>query len=228
MILKGIGRYIDHTLLRADATKEEIKKVCNECIKYKFRMVAINPSQVTRCKSILKDSDVHVGAAIGFPLGQNTIKTKAYETLDAIKNGSDEIDYVINIGELKDKNYSYIKKEMKEIVNICKENNVVSKVIFENCYLTKEEIIKLSKIAADIKPDYIKTSTGFGSSGAKEEDVRLMKSVVDGRVRIKAAGGIKDIKTFFNMIEAGAERIGTSNGVRIVNEYKAINKHKVR
>src|SRR5699024_2570883 len=108
------------------------------------------------------------------------------------------------------------------------ENNVVSKVIFENCYLTKEEIIKLSKIAADIKPDYIKTSTGFGSSGAKEEDVWLMKSVVDGRVRIKAAGGIKDIKTFFNMIEAGAERIGTSNGVRIVNEYKAINKHKVR
>lgn len=219
MIINNIGSYIDHTILKADATKLEIEKVCNECLKYKFKMIAINPSQVTYCKSILKDSQVHVGAAIGFPLGQNTLKTKIYETIDAIENGSDEIDYVINIGELKDRNYAYIEKEMKEIVNICREKGVISKVIYENCYLTKEEIIKLSEIAKAVRPDFIKTSTGFGTYGARLEDVRLMKSIVGDQVKIKAAGGIRDLNTFMDMIEAGAERIGTSSGVIIVDEY---------
>lgn len=213
-----INKYIDHTILYPYACNEDIKKVCDECRAYDFMMVAINSVQVKRCKKYLEGTDVHVGAAIGFPLGQTTIDVKAYETKKAIEDGADEIDYVINITELKNKNYSYIQKEMEEIVSLCKNANVLSKVIFENCYLEKDEIIKLCEIAKIVKPDFIKTSTGFGTSGAKAEDVRLMKESVGHEVKVKAAGGIRDYKTFMEMIEAGAERIGTSKSIDIMKE----------
>ena len=168
------ARMIDHTNLHADATDADMKKLCDEARENHFRMVAINPAQVKRCKEFLKDTDVHVGAAIAFPLGQETLATKVYSVKDAIENGADEIDYVINITELKEGNYSYIEEEMRRIAEICRESSVISKVIFENCYLTKEEIKMVAQIAKKVKPDFIKTSTGFGPSGAKVEDVALM------------------------------------------------------
>lgn len=217
--VKQLANMIDHTNLKAFADDAAFEKLCDEAKKYNFKMVAINPAQTVRCKKKLEGSPVHVGAAIGFPLGQTTLECKIFETKDAIEKGADEIDYVINVAELKNKNYDYIKKEMEEIVKICREAGKTSKVIFENCYLTDDEKRKVAEIAKEVKPDFIKTSTGFGTGGATVEDVKLMKSVVGDEVKVKAAGGIRDLKTALAMIEAGAERLGTSAGVAIVEEY---------
>lgn len=217
--VEQLANMIDHTNLKAFADDAAFEKLCDEAKKYNFKMVAINPAQTVRCKKKLEGSPVHVGAAIGFPLGQTTLECKIFETKDAIEKGADEIDYVINVAELKNKNYDYIKKEMEEIVKICREAGKTSKVIFENCYLTDDEKRKVAEIAKEVKPDFIKTSTGFGTGGATVEDVKLMKSVVGDEVKVKAAGGIKDLKTALAMIEAGAERLGTSAGVAIVEEY---------
>ena len=217
--VEQLANMIDHTKLKAFADDAAFEKLCDEAKKYNFKMVAINPAQTVRCKKKLEGSPVHVGAAIGFPLGQTTLECKIFETKDAIEKGADEIDYVINVAELKNKNYDYIKKEMEEIVKICREAGKTSKVIFENCYLTDDEKRKVAEIAKEVKPDFIKTSTGFGTGGATVEDVKLMKSVVGDEVKVKAAGGIRDLKTALAMIEAGAERLGTSAGVAIVEEY---------
>lgn len=217
--VEQLAKMIDHTNLKAFADDAAFEKLCDEAKKYNFKMVAINPAQTVRCKKKLEGSPVHVGAAIGFPLGQTTLECKIFETKDAIEKGADEIDYVINVAELKNKNYDYIKKEMEEIVKICREAGKTSKVIFENCYLTDDEKRKVAEIAKEVKPDFIKTSTGFGTGGATVEDVKLMKSVVGDEVKVKAAGGIRDLKTALAMIEAGAERLGTSAGVAIVEEY---------
>lgn len=217
--MNKFSKYFDHTCLKPYATREDMTKLCEEAKKYDFMMVAINSTQTKLCKELLKGTDIHVGAAISFPLGQTTIETKVFETKDAIANGADEIDYVINITELKEKNYDYIKEEMTQIVDICRKHNVISKVIFENCYLTDEEKIKLCEIALEVKPDFIKTSTGFGTGGATVEDVKLMKSIVKDTVKVKAAGGIRDLDTCLKMIEAGAERIGTSSAIKITQAY---------
>ena len=217
--VEQLANMIDHTNLKAFADDAAFEKLCDEAKKYNFKMVAINPAQTVRCKKKLEGSPVHVGAAIGFPLGQTTLECKIFETKDAIEKGADEIDYVINVAELKNKNYDYIKKEMEEIVKICREAGKTSKVIFENCYLTDDEKRKVAEIAKEVKPDFIKTSTGFGTGGATVEDVKLMKCVVVDEVKVKAAGGIRDLKTALAMIEAGAERLGTSAGVAIVEEY---------
>lgn len=217
--VEQLANMIDHTNLKAFADDAAFEKLCDEAKKYNFKMVAINPAQTVRCKKKLEGSPVHVGAAIGFPLGQTTLECKIFETKDAIEKVADEIDYVINVAELKNKNYDYIKKEMEEIVKICREAGKTSKVIFENCYLTDDEKRKVAEIAKEVKPDFIKTSTGFGTGGATVEDVKLMKSVVGDEVKVKAAGGIRDLKTALAMIEAGAERLGTSAGVAIVEEY---------
>ena len=214
--VEQLANMIDHTNLKAFADDAAFEKLCDEAKKYNFKMVAINPAQTVRCKKKLEGSPVHVGAAIGFPLGQTTLECKIFETKDAIEKGADEIDYVINVAELKNKNYDYI---MEEIVKICREAGKTSKVIFENCYLTDDEKRKVAEIAKEVKPDFIKTSTGFGTGGATVEDVKLMKSVVGDEVKVKAAGGIRDLKTALAMIEAGAERLGTSAGVAIVEEY---------
>ncbi len=222
---KELAGMIDHTLLKAYATNEDFIKLCQEAKDYHFKMVAINSSPVALCKSYLKGTGVHVGAAISFPLGQTTIETKVFETKKAIEEGADEIDYVINIGELKQGNIAYIEEEMCQIVDVCKKHHVTSKVIFENCYLTKEEIRTVSEIALKVRPDYIKTSTGFGTGGATVEDVALMKSVVKDAVKVKAAGGIRDWKTCKAMIDAGAQRIGTSSGIAIIEAFEKENHH---
>ena len=216
-----LANMVDHTLLKADAQKAGFEKLCQEADEYGFKMVAINSAPVALCSELLKESPVHVGAAIGFPLGQTTIATKIFEVADAIKNGADEIDYVINIGELKEGNLAYIEQEMKEIVAACQANNVLSKVILENCYLTDEEKIAVCEIAKRVKPDFVKTSTGFGIGGATIADVKLMKETAGAEVKVKAAGGIRDFATAKAMVEAGAERLGTSSGIKIINEYKS-------
>lgn len=211
---------IDQTLLKPFVTAADFQTFCKESARYHFKMVAINSAVTRLCKGILKSSSVHVGAAISFPLGQTTIETKVFETKDAIDSGADEIDYVVNLVELKSGNLSYIEREMQSIVDICKTKNVISKVIFENCYLTDDEKKTLCAIALRVGPDFIKTSTGFGTGGATAEDVRLMKAAVGEKIKVKAAGGIRNLETALQMIEAGAERIGTSAGVKIVEEYR--------
>lgn len=212
---------IDHTCLKAYAGREELEKLCREARQYHFAMAAINSAPVKLCKELLAGSGVHVGAAISFPLGQTTLEVKCFETETAISQGADEIDYVLNIGRLKMGDLAYIRREMEEIVTLCRKNGVLSKVIFENCYLTKEEIRTAAGIAREVRPDFIKTSTGFGSGGAKVEDVRLMKETVGDAVKVKAAGGIRSWEDCKRMIEAGAERIGTSHGVEICRELQS-------
>lgn len=224
--LDELSRFIDHTNLHAYADNAAMEKLCNEAKQYHFKMVAINQVQSKLCAELLKGTDINIGAAIAFPLGQTTIDAKVFETENAIAIGATEIDYVINITEVKQGNYEYIKEEMQKIVDICRKNNVISKVIFENCYLTKDEIKNLSEVAKEVKPDFIKTSTGFGTGGATFEDVKLMKSVVGDDVKVKAAGGIRDAETFIEMIRCGAERIGTSSGITIIKEIKNIMKEK--
>lgn len=214
-----LAKMFDHTLLKPFATEDDFIRLCNEAKEMNTAMVAINSSPVSLCKKLLKDSDIHVGAAISFPLGQTSLETKLFETKDAISNGADEIDYVVNIGKVKMHDWDYIQKEMTEIVAVCKENKVLSKVIFENCYLEKDEIKKLAEIAKIVKPDFIKTSTGFGTSGATVEDVKLMKETVGADVQVKAAGGIRDWSTCRAMIEAGATRIGTSSSLAILKGF---------
>ena len=212
---------IDHTFLKAYATEADFEKLCEEAMENEFAMVAINSYPVKLCKKLLAGSKVHVGAAISFPLGQTTIETKVFETRKAIEDGADEIDYVLNIGELKMGNDTYIRKEMEILTAICRYSNVLCKVIFENCYLEKSEIIRAAEIAKEVKPDFIKTSTGFGTWGATLEDVKLMKNTVGSTVKVKAAGGIRDWETCKKMIEVGAERIGTSSGIEICRQYEA-------
>lgn len=220
-----LTKLFDHTYLKAYASYKDMEKLCDEAKSINCAMVAINSSMVKICKDLLKDTDIHVGAAISFPLGQTTLETKLFETKNAIENGADEIDYVVNLTAVKNGDFDYVEKEMTEINKLCHEHKVICKVIFENCYLTKEEIVKLSEIALKVLPDYIKTSTGFGSGGALVEDVKLMKSVVKDKVKVKAAGGIRDLKTCMAMVEAGAERIGTSSSLKILEEYDNENSH---
>lgn len=218
--LEEITQYIDHTLLKPYASKEAMQAFCNEAKELKVKMVAINSYYTKFCKELLKDTTIHVGAAISFPLGQTTIAVKAFETIEAIKDGADEIDYVLNLAKVKDGDFTYIEEEMETIVKICREAGIISKVIFENCYLTKDEIRKCAQIAKEVKPDFIKTSTGFGTSGALIEDVKIMLETVDGVCKVKAAGGVRDYKTFNEFINLGVERIGTSSTKTIIKEFK--------
>ena len=206
--------------MKTDATHEDMRVLCNEAKEYHFKMVAINQVQSAFCSEQLKETDVAVGAAISFPLGQTSIEAKVAETKNAISNGATEIDYMINLTEVKEKNWDYLREEMEQIVAVCRENKIPSKVIFENAYLTEDEKIALCEIAKDVKPDFIKTSTGFAPTGATFEDVTLMKKHVGDQVKVKAAGGIRDATTFKKMIACGAERIGTSAGISIINELK--------
>ena len=218
-----LAKYFDHTFLKPFATNADLEKLCKEAKEIGACMVAINTTWTKFCKEQLKGTDVHVGAAISFPLGQAGLASKIAETKIAIEDGADEIDYVIDIGQAKMGNWDYIKEEMEEIVKICRENNVISNVIFENCYLTKEEIRQVALIAKEVKPDFIKTSTGFGTGGATVEDVKIMAETVDGQVKVKAAGGIRDWQTCKAMIEAGASRIGTSSSLKILEEFEKEN-----
>lgn len=184
--------------------------------------VAINNAGIAYCSEFLADSDVLIDAAVGFPLGQNTLAVKVFETIDAIEKGADEIDYVVNLSEVKNGNWQYVEDEMKAIAEACKSKNITCKAIFENCYLIDDEKKKLCEIALHVRPDFIKTSTGFGSGGATIADVALMKACVGDDIQIKAAGGIRTGQQFLAMIKAGANRIGTSSGIAIMQELSKI------
>jgi deoxyribose-phosphate aldolase len=215
-----IAKMIDHTNLKADATLEDIEKLCNEAKEYGFASVCVNPANVKLCKELLENSDVNVCTVISFPLGANTSKMKFFETRDAISFGASEIDMVMNIGALK----SGLEDETKEVV-VAAEGNIV-KVIIETALLTEEEKILACKIAKEAGANFVKTSTGFGHPGATVEDIALIKKTVGSSVSIKASGGIKNIKTVFDMVKAGAARIGTSSGVTIMKELLKLNEHK--
>lgn len=223
----SLAKYFDQTLLKPFVTEERLREFCLESDRYGFAMVAINSAPVKFCREVLKNSAVHVGAAIGFPLGQTTVEDKVFETRQAIAEGADEIDYVVNLVKLKSGDLAFVEDEMRRIVEVCNEHGKISKVIFENCYLTDDEKKALCEIALKVRPTFIKTSTGFGTPekgiavGATVEDVRLMKSMVGDAVKVKAAGGVRTLADALAMIEAGAERIGTSAGVKIVEELKA-------
>jgi deoxyribose-phosphate aldolase len=210
----NINKYIDHTLLKATATKADIVKLCNEAKEYNFYAVCVNGCYVELAAKELQDSEVKVAAVIGFPLGAMTTKAKVFEAKDCIKNGASEIDMVINIGKLLDDDENYVEKEIRLIKEEIGEN--ILKVIFENCYLSKEQIKIASQLALEAGADFVKTSTGFGTGGATFEDVVIMDSVVDGKAQIKAAGGVRDIETAKKYIEMGVTRLGTSSGVDLV------------
>lgn len=221
MTKQELAKYFDHTFLKAYATEDDLRKLCKEAKEIGSAMVAINTEWTSFCKEELKGTGIHVGAAISFPLGQTGLKSKLDECQNAIDAGADEIDYVINVGRAKMHDWNFIQNEMEQMVEVCRKGNVLIKVIFENCYLEKEEIKKLAEIAKEVKPDYIKTSTGFGTGGATLEDVKLMVETVKGQVKVKAAGGIRDWSTCKAMIEAGAQRIGTSSSLKILEEFEA-------
>jgi deoxyribose-phosphate aldolase len=212
-----INKLIDHTYLKAFGTKKEIDKLIEEAKENNFMSVCVNPTWVKYCANKLENSEVLVCTVVGFPLGANTVETKVFETLNAISNGADEIDMVINIAKLKEKDYDYILNEINQVSKAAIDKTV--KVIVEICYLENDEIKKVSEIVAKSQAHFIKTSTGFGTSGATKEAVELMKKNV-GSKEVKAAGGVKTKADLLMMIEAGATRIGTSNGVALVNNQE--------
>ncbi len=212
--MMNYNRMIDHTILKPDATRVMVQKVIDEAKQYHFASVCVNPTWVNYCKKQLADSDVKVCTVVGFPLGANTTKVKAFETRDAIENGADEIDMVINIGALKDQNFNLVLEDIEEVVMAA--NGKCVKVIIETCLLTEQEIIIACKLAEEARATFVKTSTGFSTAGAKASDVALMKRTVGNAMEVKAAGGIKTKEDLEAMVKAGASRIGTSAGVKLV------------
>ena len=212
------SKLIDHTLLKAFATEEDIKRLCSEAKEYHFKSVCVNPCFVKLASMELKGSDVLVCTVIGFPLGANTMEAKWFETKDAVSNGADEIDMVINISKAKEHDWEYIYNEIAGVRAYCK--NKTLKVIIETCYLEDEEKREVCKCAMRAKANCVKTSTGFGSGGATVEDVSLMKSVVGDKLEVKASGGVKTANDVMSMVQAGATRIGASCGVQIMKDQK--------
>lgn len=211
-----INTYIDHTLLKQNATKDQILQLCAEAKQYQFASVCVNPSWVTTCRDALKGTSVKVCVVIGFPLGATTTETKAFETHQALFNGAEEFDMVINVGKLKDKDDDYVEDDIAAVVNAAGNHTV--KVIIETCLLSDEEKVKACELSVKAKAHFVKTSTGFSTAGATIADVKLMKKTVDGQAKVKAAGGVRTMEDVKAMIEAGADRIGTSGGVALMTQ----------
>lgn len=209
-----LNKYIEHTNLKADAKESDIIKLCHEAIKYNFASVVVNPHYIPLAKDILKDTNINVVTVIGFPLGANTIETKVYETIDAIEKGADEIDMVANIGAIKDHEYDYVKKEISDILYSVEGKPL--KVIIETCYLTEEEIKEMTKICNETFVNYIKTSTGFGTRGVNEKDIDIINENKNEILLVKASGGIKNKEDAIKYINKGVTKLGTSNGVKIM------------
>ena len=209
-----LSKYIDHTLLQADATKEQIVELCKEAKEYDFASVCVNPSWIDVAKEELQGSDVKVCVVIGFPLGAMTKDAKVFEARDAIEKGADEVNMVIHIGKLKDGDDAYVTSEIKAIKEAVGDH--VLKVIIETCLLSDEEKVRACLDAKQAGADFVKTSTGFSTSGATVEDVALMKKTVGEGVSVKAAGGVRTKEDMMAMIDAGADRIGTSRGVSLM------------
>lgn len=210
-----LNKYLDHTALKANCVKADIDNLISEALEYNFASVCVNPTWVKYATEKLKGSEVKVCTVIGFPLGATTTSTKVFETKDAIENGATEIDMVVNIGELIDGNYSYVENEISAIKQACQA--ITLKVIIETCLLTDEQKKKVCQLILNAGADFVKTSTGFSTGGATVEDISLFKSVVGSNCQIKASGGIRNLADAKMMIDAGANRIGTSGSVAIVN-----------
>ena len=208
---------IDHTLLKPDATIAEIKQLCEEAMQFNFVSVCVNPSYVESCFELIKSSNVKVCAVVGFPLGAATTQTKTLEAEEAIKNGAEELDMVINIGRLKDNGYDYVLNDIKAITSVAKKYLCLSKVIFETCLLSDEEKVIACLLSKEAGADFVKTSTGFSKSGATVQDVSLLKFVVEDKLKVKASGGIRSYADAIAMVNAGASRLGTSAGIKIIS-----------
>ena len=215
MATTNVAAMIDHTLLKPEATKEQIEKLCQEAIENKFFSVCVNPVWVRTSKELVKNSGVKVCTVIGFPLGASTSETKAFETKNAIENGADEVDMVINIGALKDQNDTLVESDIRAVVEAAK-GKALTKVIIETSLLTKEEKIRACEISVKAGADYVKTSTGFSTGGATFDDIALMRKTVGPSIGVKASGGVRSTEDAQKMIEAGATRIGASSSVDII------------
>ncbi|GAA0735963.1 deoxyribose-phosphate aldolase [Clostridium oceanicum] len=215
----NISKTIDHTVLKTFTQKKDIERFCLEAKENNFASVCINPCWISYAKELLKDTDVKVCTVIGFPIGANDTKVKAYEASVAIANGAEEVDMVINVGKLKDRELSYVEEDIKSVVKEAKEKALV-KVIIETCLLTEEEKEIACRLAVKAGADFVKTSTGFSTGGATVEDIKLMKFIVGDKAKVKASTGINSLEDVKKMMEVGATRFGTSKGVRILKEYK--------
>lgn len=217
---RDMAKMIDHTFLKPTGTVDDIKKLCKEAKEHEFASVCVQPVFVPLASKLLAETSVKVDTVIGFPLGANTSETKAFETRNAIKNGAQEIDMVMNISAFKSEAYDLVKSDIKSVVDATKSSGVSSdiivKVIIETCYLDDEEIVKACEISRDAGADFVKTSTGFGDEGATIEGVSLMRKTVGRDTGVKASGGIKNFDQALDMLDAGANRIGASSGVKIV------------
>lgn len=210
----GLNKYIDHTILKATASSADVQKLCAEAIEHEFYSVCVNGCYVADAKHLLQGTNVKVAAVVGFPLGAMTTAAKVFEAKEAVENGASEIDMVINIAKLKDREFEFVENEIRQIKEAIGDN--VLKVIIETCYLTDEEKVKACELSLVAKADFVKTSTGFGTDGATYEDVKLMKSVVGDNAKVKASGGVRDKETAQKYVDLGAERLGTSSGIEIV------------
>jgi deoxyribose-phosphate aldolase len=210
-----IASMIDHTLLKPESTKEQVEILCQEAKEYKFASVCVNPTWVKYASELLNGTSVKVCTVIGFPLGANTPETKAFETKNAIENGATEVDMVINIGALKSSDFELVKRDIEAVV-VASKGKALSKVIIETSLLTEEEKVKASQIAVNAGANFVKTSTGFSTGGATEEDIQLMRKTVGPEIGVKASGGVRGPEDAEKMVKAGATRIGASSGVKIV------------
>lgn len=216
---KPLNKYIDHTMLKPDAGEKAIINLCREALEYDFYSVCVNSCYVSLARTHLRGSDIKVSAVAGFPLGTMSSAAKLAETRDSLDNGASEIDVVINIGALKDQRYDYILSELSALAELCHSRNALLKVITETCLLTENEITEACRLVMKSGADFIKTSTGFSSGGAEVRDVRLMKKIIGNKIMIKASGGIRTLETAEAMIEAGADRLGCSASVEIMDKY---------
>lgn len=211
----NISQYIDHTLLKATATEHDIRQLCREAVDHEFFAVCVNGAYVALCREELRDSKVKIASVVGFPLGAMDMFSKIDEAENALKNGADEIDMVINLGWLKSGRLEAVETEIRKVKDAI--GNAVLKVIIETCYLDEAEKRTATKLVVEAGADFVKTSTGFGTGGATLEDIHLMRAVTKDKIKIKASGGIRDLQTAIHYIDAGVSRIGTSNGVQIVS-----------
>lgn len=213
--MEELIKMIDHTVLKPDAMEEQVINACQEAKEYGFASVCVNPCFVSLVKQQLQGSEVKVCTVVGFPLGATTTKTKEFEAREAVENGAQEIDMVINIGALKDKKYDLVEKDIKAVVDVCKGKAIV-KVILETCLLTDEEKVIACELAKKAGADFVKTSTGFSTGGATVEDIKLMRKTVGEQMGVKASGGIRTYETAIEMVKAGANRVGCSSSTSIV------------
>ena len=218
---KPLNKYFDHTLLKPEATNEQIDKLCEEAGEYDFYSVCVNPCYVSRCYDALKDTDVKVAAVVGFPLGACTTQSKVFETREAFMDGASEVDMVLNVGKFKSGDNDYIRDDIRAVAEAAHSFGGIVKVILETCLLTEEEIEEACKLSMEAGADFVKTSTGFSTGGATAEHVALMKKTVGDHLMVKASGGIRDYDQCMKMIEAGADRIGASASVKIMEVYNS-------